>query len=106
MNYVSPQIQKSRYGGQILGAYVPKQQQSVATQPKVSKNRPDTSFEHGESRWFTTTGIEGTKARSSVILQPENRITTTREYFKMLLIEKKERVLINLDILDNLINNN
>ena len=73
---------KVTYGGQILGAYAPKQQQSVATQPKVSKNRPDTSFEHGESRWFTTTGIEkAQKARSSVILQPENRITTTREYF-------------------------
>ncbi len=73
---------KVTYGGQMLGAYAPKQQQSVELQPKVSKNRPDTTFEHGESRWFTTTGIEkAQKARSSVILQPENRITTTREYF-------------------------
>ena len=82
VDQLEPTNPKVTYAGQILGAYKPQQQQSIDTQPKLSKNRPDTTFEHGESRWFTTTGIEkAQKARSSVILQPENRITTTREYF-------------------------
>lgn len=73
---------KVTYAGQILGAYKPQQQQSINTEPQLSKNRPDTSFEHGASRWFTTTGIEKAQTnRSKVILQPENRTTTTREYF-------------------------
>ena len=73
---------KVTYSGQILGAYKPQQQQSIATEPQLSKNRPDTSFEHGASRWFTTTGIEKAQTnRSKVIMQPENRTTTTREYF-------------------------
>tara|TARA_B100000900_G_scaffold241591_1_gene205455 strand:+ start:6391 stop:8154 length:1764 start_codon:yes stop_codon:yes gene_type:complete len=74
---------KVTYAGQILGAFQKgQQQQSIATEPQLSKNRPDTSFEHGASRWFTTTGIEKAQTnRSKVILQPENRTTTTREYF-------------------------
>ena len=75
---------KVTYAGQILGAYKANtsQQQSIATQPQLSKNRPDTSFEHGASRWFTTTGLEKAQTnRSKVIFQPENRTTTTREYF-------------------------
>jgi hypothetical protein len=75
---------KVTYSGQMLGAYKPStsQQQSIQTQPKLSKNRPDTSFEHGASRWFTTTGLEKAQTnRSTVIMQPENRTTTTREYF-------------------------
>jgi hypothetical protein len=48
----------------------------------MEKNRPDTSFEHGPNRWFTTTGQEKKQTvRSDIILQPENRTTTTREYF-------------------------
>jgi hypothetical protein len=85
---------KVTYSGQVLGAYVGsgntssaqdmlhKQKNGQQQVYQTFKNRPDTTFEHGESRWFTTTGIEkAQKARSSVILQPENRITTTREYF-------------------------
>jgi len=73
---------KVTYAGQMLGAYKPQQQQSIDTQPQLNKNRPDTSFEHGASRWFTTTGQEKAQTnRSKVILQPENRTTTTREYF-------------------------
>tara|TARA_B100000073_G_scaffold134586_1_gene110348 strand:- start:10900 stop:12663 length:1764 start_codon:yes stop_codon:yes gene_type:complete len=74
---------KVTYAGQILGAFQKgQQQQSIATEPQLSKNRPDTSFEHGASRWFTTTGIEKAQTnRSKVILHPENRTTTTREYF-------------------------
>tara|TARA_B100001121_G_scaffold181212_1_gene158032 strand:- start:8418 stop:10193 length:1776 start_codon:yes stop_codon:yes gene_type:complete len=76
---------KVTYSGQVLGAYVGKGGASsvnVETAPKVFKNRPDTYFENSASRWLTTTGIEkAQKARSAVVLQPENRTTTTREYF-------------------------
>ena len=76
---------KVTYSGQVLGAYVGKGAASsvnVETAPKVFKNRPDTYFENSSSRWLTTTGIEkAQKARSAVVLQPENRTTTTREYF-------------------------
>ena len=76
---------KVTYSGQVLGAYVGKGGASsvnVETAPKVFKNRPDTYFENSASRWLTTTGLEkAQKARSVVILQPENRTTTTREYF-------------------------
>jgi hypothetical protein len=74
---------KVTYSGQVLGAYVgagkATHAQSVG---KVSKNRPDTYYENPSSRWLTTTGIEKAQTvRSAVILQPENRTTTTREYF-------------------------
>jgi hypothetical protein len=96
---------KVTYGGQVLGAYVgngntasaqdmmhaskgkgnvvgpdgkPMQQQVY----QVNKNRPDTYYENSASRWFTTTGAEKAQtARSAQVLQPENRTTTTREYF-------------------------
>ena len=96
---------KVTYGGQVLGAYVgngntasaqdmmhaskgkgrvvgpngkPMQQQVYQT----FKNRPDTYYENTASRWFTTTGAEKAQtARSAQVLQPENRTTTTREYF-------------------------
>tara|TARA_A100001015_G_scaffold279478_1_gene340714 strand:+ start:4513 stop:6285 length:1773 start_codon:yes stop_codon:yes gene_type:complete len=73
---------KVTYGGQVLGAYGGNNPASKETQGQVSKNRPDTYYENSASRWFTTTGIEkAQKARSAVILQNENRTTTTREYF-------------------------
>lgn len=76
---------KVTYGGQVLGAYAGKggcMPGNSATHGKLEKNRPDTYYENGADRWFTTTGLEkAQKARSTVILQPENRTTTTREYF-------------------------
>jgi hypothetical protein len=91
---------KVTYQGQVLGAYVGKGGAASAQDmmqkgrsvgqngekmPQVYqtfKNRPDTYYENPSSRWFTTTGAEkAQKARSAVILQPENRTTTTREYF-------------------------
>ena len=96
---------KVTYAGQVLGAYVgngntasaqdmmhaskgkgrvvgpdgkPMQQQVY----QVNKNRPDTYYQNPASRWFTTTGAEKAQtARSAQVLQPENRTTTTREYF-------------------------
>ena len=76
---------KVTYGGQVLGAYAGKggcKPGNSTTHGKLEKNRPDTYYENGADRWFTTTGLEkAQKARSAVILQPENRTTTTREYF-------------------------
>jgi len=49
---------------------------------KVEKNRPDTDFEWGPSRFFTTTGAEHAQtARGIEILQPQNRIDITTSYF-------------------------
>ncbi len=76
---------KVSYGGVTLGAYAGKGLTNASNKMmigKVEKNRPDTSFEHGPSRWFTTTsGQKRETVRSDHILQPENRTTTTREYF-------------------------
>jgi len=76
---------KVTYGGQILGAYSGNGLANSANKAmigKVEKNRPDRHYENSADRWFTTTGQEKAQtARSAVVLQPENRTTTTREYF-------------------------
>ena len=76
---------KVTYGGQILGAYSGNGLANSANKAmigKVEKNRPDRHYVNSADRWFTTTGAEKAQtARSAVILQPENRTTTTREYF-------------------------
>ena len=91
---------KVTYGGQVLGAYAGKGSTKSAQDMmhagkgvvgpngkpiqvyKLEKNRPDTYYENTADRWFTTTGAEKAQtARSAVVLQPENRTTTTREYF-------------------------
>ena len=59
-----------------------------------------------QDRWFTTTGAEKAQtARSAVVLQPENRTTTTREYFGNAGDREGEEH-INPDILEEHINNN
>ena len=85
---------KVTYGGQVLGAYVGNgaaaggndlMQEAKAKGTPIQqqfKNRPDTYYINSASRWFTTTGAEKAQtARSAQVLQPENRTTTTREYF-------------------------
>ena len=76
---------KVTYSGQILGAYSGNGLANSANKAmigKVEKNRPDRHYENSADRWFTTTGAEKAQtARSAVVLQPENRTTTTREYF-------------------------
>jgi hypothetical protein len=55
---------------------------TVETQGKVNKNRPDTDYTVGPSRWFTTTGIEKAQtARGIEVLHDVNRPETTKEYF-------------------------
>ena len=48
---------------------------------KVEKNRVNTMFETGPERWFTTTNGLGETQRPEVIIQDNNRIDTSTEYF-------------------------
>ena len=62
-------------------AYI-KDSGNIQTQGRVEKNRPDTDYTVGPSRWFTTTGIEKKQtARGIEVLQHQNRPETTTEYF-------------------------
>uniref|UniRef100_A0A6C0HHJ1 DUF5899 domain-containing protein n=1 Tax=viral metagenome TaxID=1070528 RepID=A0A6C0HHJ1_9ZZZZ len=55
---------------------------SIQTQGKVEKNLPDTYYEVGPDRWFTTTGLEKAQtSRGIEMLQDVNRTSTTAEYF-------------------------
>ena len=55
---------------------------TAQTQGRVEKNRPDTYYNVGQERWFTTTGLEKAQtARGVEVLQDVNRTTTTAEYF-------------------------
>jgi hypothetical protein len=73
---------KVTYGGTVLGAYSGEGRTNLGILGKVEKNRPDTYYINSPDRWFTTTGIEkAQKARSTIVLQPENRSTTSKEYF-------------------------
>jgi hypothetical protein len=47
----------------------------------IEKNRPNTDFEVGPDRWFTTANIEGPRARDNFTLEENNRSNTTNEYF-------------------------
>ena len=49
---------------------------------KVEKYNPDTFYDNGPERWFTTTGLEkGETARGEQMLADVNRPFTTREYY-------------------------
>ena len=62
-------------------AYI-KETTSLQTQGKIEKNKPDTYYSVGESRWFTTTGLEKAQsARSEEVMREVNRTTTTCPYF-------------------------
>ena len=55
---------------------------TVGTQGKVNKNRPDSTYTVGPSRWFTTTGAEkGETQRAEIILQPQDRGICPANYF-------------------------
>lgn len=55
----------------------------IETQGRVEKNRPDTDYKLGPSRWFTTTGAQGEKqtARSIQTMWDVNRPETSVQYF-------------------------
>lgn len=71
---------KVSYGGVFLTGKNPVSNRGMIG--SVEKNRPDTYWINSPDRYFTTTGQEkGQTARPIEILHPENRTTTTREYF-------------------------
>jgi hypothetical protein len=62
-------------------AYI-KEGGDIRTQGRIEKNRPDTDYVLGPSRWMTTTGIEkAPTVRGIEVLQDVNRPETTTEYF-------------------------
>jgi len=71
---------KVTYGGVILGGKSDVTNRGIMG--KMEKNRPDTYFINSPERYFTTTGQEKAQtARGIELLKPENRETTTQEYF-------------------------
>tara|TARA_Y100000389_G_scaffold50588_1_gene46282 strand:+ start:2563 stop:4326 length:1764 start_codon:yes stop_codon:yes gene_type:complete len=59
-----------------------KEPTTTEMQGVVNKNRPDTSYQLGPSRWFTTTGAEkGQTRRSEILLQPQDRGICSRDYY-------------------------
>ena len=64
--------QKETYKGRVVGGKALNDKRELSAQ--VFKNRPDTTFEHGPSRYFTTTGAhKREKKRATVILNKTNR---------------------------------
>jgi hypothetical protein len=71
---------KMTYGGVVLGGKRDVQNRGIMG--KMEKHRPDTYYINSPERYFTTTGLEkAQRAREEHLLKPENRETTTREYF-------------------------
>lgn len=71
---------KLTFGGRVLegGTSV----QNLGTIGKTEKYRPDTFYESGPERLFTTTGLEkGQTLRAIEDLKYENRADTTRDYY-------------------------
>jgi hypothetical protein len=78
----NPKITYDLYGHEGPIEYYIKEGSTVKTQGKVEKNRPDTDYTLGPSRWFTTTGLEKAQtARGIEVLQHTNRPDTTVEYY-------------------------
>lgn len=61
-------------GHQGPASYHVKESGNINTIGKIEKNRPDTDYEVGPGRWFTTTGLEkGNTIRSEQMLQHTHR---------------------------------
>tara|TARA_Y100000817_G_C16861464_1_gene545944 strand:+ start:3070 stop:4818 length:1749 start_codon:yes stop_codon:yes gene_type:complete len=69
--------------GHIIG---PKSHVTQSSNPdkmgKMEKNRPDTFYINSPDRYFTTTGLEkAQRGRAVQVFRPENRTSTTSEFF-------------------------
>ena len=78
----NPKITYDLYGHEgPINSYI-KDGSTVKTQGIIEKNRPDTDYVVGPSRWFTTTGLEKAQtARGIEVLQHTNRPETSIEYY-------------------------
>jgi len=55
---------------------------NLGIEGKINKNRPDTDFELGKERWFTTTGVKvGHTSIPETIIKDSNRKNTSIEYY-------------------------
>ncbi len=55
---------------------------NTQTQGRIEKQTPDTYYESGPNRWFTTTGLEkASTSRGIQLLNDTNRQETTEEYY-------------------------
>ena len=72
---------KKTFKGQMLGKHVGRRGPR-GNLGKMEQHKPDTFFINNPDRYFTTTGVEKKgKAPTTHIFKPENRTSTTREYF-------------------------
>ena len=70
----NPKVSFELNGHQGPASYHIKEPSNINTIGKIEKNRPDTDYEVGPGRWFTTTGLEkGNTVRSEHLLQHTNR---------------------------------
>jgi len=78
----NPKISYNLNGHQGPAAYHIKDYAHLKNHGKIEKNRPDTDYELGPKRWFTTTGVEKAQTvRGIEVMQPQSRSETTAEYF-------------------------
>lgn len=78
----NPKITYDLYGHEGPINYYIKEGSTVKSQGVIEKNRPNTDYVLGPSRWFTTTGLEKAQtARGIEILQHTNRPDTSVEYY-------------------------
>lgn len=78
----NPKVSYGLEGHQGPATSYIKEYGNVETQGRVEKNRPDTDYVVGPSRWFTTTGIEKAQtARGIEVLQHVNRPETSTSYY-------------------------
>ena len=74
----NPKTTYTLNGLQGPSTYFNKEASTINTQGKVEKNRPDTDYELGQTRWFTTTGAEKAPTiRSKEEIHHTNRQDTT-----------------------------
>jgi hypothetical protein len=72
---------KKSFKGQMLGKHVGRRGPRGSL-GKVEQHKPDTFFINNPDRYFTTTGVEKKPtAPTTHVFRPENRSSTTREYF-------------------------
>jgi hypothetical protein len=72
---------KKSFKGQVLGKHVGRRGPRGSL-GKVEQHKPDTFFINNPDRYFTTTGVEKKPAAPTThVFRPENRTSTTREYF-------------------------
>lgn len=71
---------KETYKGVVLGGK--REVQNRGMMGKMEKHRPDTYYENGPERYFTTTGVHKAQSiRSNQVLRHANRSEATRDYY-------------------------